>query len=183
MDLEIKLLYSLAKGYRGKRNEGSYSVKDKNNNLLVDEEEIAERWKEYFSDQLNVEDNEANLNNDPDENDVEMEKNEDPITEHEVRTAIQKMKRGKSPGEDELPVEILKAGGDDTIQQLTRLFNLVYRREVAPLDWQRGLISPIRKKGDVTVCDNHRALLYLRTLERFIQEHWKPEQGHALQRF
>ena len=110
---------------------------------------------------LNVEDNEANLNNAPDENDVEMEENEDPITEHEVRTAIQKMKRGKSPGEDELPVEILKAGGDHTIQQLTRLFNLAYRTEVAPLDWQRGLISPIRKKGDVTVCDNHRGITLL----------------------
>ena len=86
---------------------------------MVDEEEIAERWKGYFSDLLNVEDNEANLNNAPDENDLEMEENEDPITEHEVRTAIQKMKRGQSPEEEELPVEILKAGGDDTIQQLT----------------------------------------------------------------
>ena len=93
------LLYSLAYGYRGETNEGSYSVKDKNNNLLVDEVEIAERWKEYFSDLLNVEDNEANLNNASDENDVQMEENEDPITEQEVRTAIQKMKKGKSPGE------------------------------------------------------------------------------------
>ena len=80
-------------------------------------------------------------------------------------------------------MEILKAGGDDTIQKLTRLFNQAYRTEVATLDCQRGLISPIRKKGDVTVCDNTGALLYLRTLEGFIQEHWKPEQGHALQRF
>ena len=128
---------------------------------MIDEEEIAEIWKEYFSDLLNVEDNEANLNNAPDENDVEMEENEDTITEHEVRTAIQKMKRGKSPGEDELPVEILKAGGDDTIQQLTRLFNLAYRTDVSPLDWQRGLISPIRKKGDVTVCDNYRVITLL----------------------
>ena len=58
-------------------------------------------------------------------------------------------------------MEIVKAGGDDTIQQLTRLFNLAYRTEVDPLDWQRGLISPIRKKGDVTVCDNHWGITLL----------------------
>ena len=50
-----KLLFSIAKNYRGKNNEVSYAVKDKEDNLLVDPEKISERWREYFEDLLNSE--------------------------------------------------------------------------------------------------------------------------------
>ena len=48
-----ELLYSLAKNYRGRNKELTYSIKDKQGNLLTDSTEIAERWKEYFSELLN----------------------------------------------------------------------------------------------------------------------------------
>ena len=43
-----KLIYSLANGYRRKRQFVNYAIKDRNAMLLTDSEEIAERWREYF---------------------------------------------------------------------------------------------------------------------------------------
>ena len=39
-----KLLYSMAKSYKGKYKGTSYAIKDKSNNLLTEPQEIAKRW-------------------------------------------------------------------------------------------------------------------------------------------
>ena len=39
-----KLLYSMAKSYRGKNKDTSHAIKDKRNKLLTEPEEIAKRW-------------------------------------------------------------------------------------------------------------------------------------------
>ena len=48
-----KLLYSLAKKYRRKKNERAYAIKDKSCNLLTQMEDIGKRWRECFSKLLN----------------------------------------------------------------------------------------------------------------------------------
>ena len=155
-----KLLYSLAKSYRKKTAEGTFAIKDKNGNLLTETDEIAERWKEYFSELLNVGD-ENNLR----ENDINLDihegLNNEPITIEEIKNEIGKMKRGKSPGEDCLPVEILRAGGDVVVEKLYEICHLAYQTEKIPEDWRKGVIRPIQKKGDKTVCDNHRGITLL----------------------
>ena len=54
MEGSKKLLYGLTRSYRGKNNEMTYAVKNKNGELLTQPERIAERWMEYFSELLNV---------------------------------------------------------------------------------------------------------------------------------
>lgn len=154
-----KLLYSLANNYRGKRTCPAYSIKDKNDSLLTETEEIAERWREYFKDLLNVPNHQViDVNQ---EREFENSEDEDYITVEEVKRAMKKMKNGKSPGDDGLPVEIFKAGGVSIIEQLVKIYNTAYIREAVPSDWQRGVISPILKKGDKTVCDNYRGITLL----------------------
>ena len=147
-----KLLYSLANGNRRKRQFVSHCIKDKNEVLLTDSEEISERWKEYFCDLLNSQDNSE------EENDLRIgeEDEENPITMEEFEKAISRIKSGKSPGDDGLPVEVLKAGGATVANKLLKIFNAAYKAEMVPLHWQKGVISPILKKGDKTVCNNHR---------------------------
>ena len=55
-----KLVYSMAKSYRKGENGNIYTVLDKNGNLLVEEKEITNRWKEYFEELLNVDPIEQN---------------------------------------------------------------------------------------------------------------------------
>ena len=155
-----KLLYSLANGYRRKRQFVSHVIKDKNEVLLTDSEEISERWKEYFCDLLNVPNSQENPE---EENDFRIgeEDEENLITMEEFEKAISRMKNGKSPGDDGLPVEVLKAGGATVANKLLKIFNAAYKAEMVPLDWQKGVISPILKKGDKTVCYNHRGITWL----------------------
>ena len=54
-----KLLYSMAKNYRNDSNEQGEAIKDPNGQLLVQEDDIANRWKDYFENLLNVRGGEA----------------------------------------------------------------------------------------------------------------------------
>ena len=107
-----KLLFSMAKTYRGKNKEISYAIKDKEENLLVEPGEIAERWREYFENLLNSE----RAICDGDERDREYQLSKDSeedwnITEQELRIAIEAMKNGKATGVDSIPVEFIKSAG------------------------------------------------------------------------
>lgn len=140
----------------------------------MEEERIEERWKEYFSELLNVED---------DDSETPMYEEEDqqidevdiyqPITTEEVKTAIRRIKNGKSPGIDGLHNEFFKTG--DTVQRwLTDIFNKAWEEERVPNEWRRAIICPIHKKGDKKRCQNYRGIslltsaskIYERVLER-----------------
>jgi hypothetical protein len=83
-------------------------VKDKNGDLLADSHNILNRWKNYFSQLLNV-------HNVSDVRQIEVYKAEllVPGPSHlEVEIAIAKLKKYKSPGNDEILVELILAGGE-----------------------------------------------------------------------
>ena len=157
-----KLLFSMAKYYRGKNKEISYAIKDKEEKLLFEPGEIVERWREYFEDLLNSEraicdggewDREYQL--------IEDSEEDWNITEQELRTAIKAMKNGKATGEDGIPVELIKSAGRAAETRLLDLFNTVFSTERVPRDWQCGVVCPIFKKGERTECKNHRGVMLL----------------------
>ena len=113
-----------------------------------------------FCDLLNVPNSQ---DNDEEENDVRIgeEDDENPITKEEFEKATSRMKNEQSPGDNGLPVEVLKAGGATVANILLNIFNAAYRAGMVQLDWQKGVISPILKKGEKTVCDNHRGIALL----------------------
>ena len=108
-----KLLFSLTKSYRERYNELSYAVKDRNGQLLIEPERIAELWREYFSELLNV----GGIGGEGQEtipilDDPQHDGQESQIILEELKAAISQMKRGRAAGDDGIPVEILKAGGN-----------------------------------------------------------------------
>ena len=56
------------------------------------------------------------------------------ITELEVQKAIKKLKCGKACGLDGITAEILKAGGQDVVLFLTRMFNVLFEKGIYPQD-------------------------------------------------
>ena len=96
----------LAKNYRAEKKDTACTIKGKEFNIITEPERVMERWKEYFKELLNVEEEEIGG---PVEyfQDINTEEIYENITAEEVRAAIQQMKSGKAVGVDGIPVELL----------------------------------------------------------------------------
>jgi len=91
------------KGYQPRCN----TVKDEKGDLVTDSHSIVARWRKYFS-QL------FNMHGVKDVGQAEIHTAEPLVTEpsaSEVELAIDKLKSHKSPGIDQIPAELIKAGG------------------------------------------------------------------------
>ncbi|KAK3566109.1 hypothetical protein QTP86_025694, partial [Hemibagrus guttatus] len=96
-------------------------IKDRDGRVLTSEESVQRRWKEYFEELMN-EENER-------EKRVEgvnsVEQKVDKIRKDEVRKALKRMKSGKAVGPDDIPVEVWKCLGEAAVEFLASLFNRV----------------------------------------------------------
>jgi hypothetical protein len=97
----IRGINKFKRGYQPRR-----YLKDENGDLLADSHNILNRWKNYFSQLLNV-------NNVSDVRQIEVHTAEPLVpgpSRLEVEIAI--AKKYKLPGSDHIPAELIKAGGD-----------------------------------------------------------------------
>ncbi|KAK3523752.1 hypothetical protein QTP70_009235 [Hemibagrus guttatus] len=130
-------------------------IKDRDGRVITGEESVQRRWKEYFEELMN-EENER-------EKRVEgvnsVKQKVDKIRKDEVRKALKRMKSGKAVGPDNIPVEVWKCLGEAAVEFLTSLFNRVLESERMPEEWRRSVLVPIFKnKGDVQSCSNYRGI-------------------------
>ncbi|KAK3551056.1 hypothetical protein QTP70_011498 [Hemibagrus guttatus] len=99
------------------------------------------------------------------------------ITHAEVTEVVQQLLGGKAPGVDEIRPEYLKSLDVVGLSWLTRLCNIAWRSGTVPLDWATGVVVPLFKKGDRSVCSNYRGItllslpwkVYSRVLERRVR--------------
>ncbi|KAK3895134.1 hypothetical protein Pcinc_001149 [Petrolisthes cinctipes] len=89
-------------------------MKDENGKVIRKESDIVERWKQYFEHLLNKE-NERLIHGSGDPNHGMVRD----ISKDEVELSLKKMKSGKAPGQDMLPVEAWKALGDEGVHILS----------------------------------------------------------------
>jgi hypothetical protein len=83
-------------------------VKDDNTDLLAKFRDILNRWKNYFSQLLNVQ-------MVSDVGHIEIHTAEPLVSDpspFEVETATAELKRYKSPGSDEIPARLIQVGGE-----------------------------------------------------------------------
>jgi hypothetical protein len=72
----------------------------------------------------------------------------------EVEVAVRKLKRYKSPGVDQIPVELIQAcgGGGGGILRYKNLFCGTGKKEEFPHQWKESIVIPVHKKGDKIDC-------------------------------
>jgi len=117
------------------------------------------RWKQYFADLMKTDNNIDNQVQEVHtiENDTEIE----PPTYKEVSNIINKLKRNKAPGTDSIPAELVKYGGYILKHRMYNLILLIWSKEQLPMEWLQGIICPVYKKQEWTICSNYRLIMLL----------------------
>ncbi|KAK3570610.1 hypothetical protein QTP86_023799, partial [Hemibagrus guttatus] len=130
-------------------------IKDRDGRVLTSEESVQRRWKEYFEELMN----EENEREKRVEGVSSLEQKVDKIRKDEVRKALKRMKSGKAVGPDDIPVEVWKCLGEAAVEFLASLFKRVLESERMPEEWRRSVLVPIFKnKGEVQIFSNYRGI-------------------------
>jgi hypothetical protein len=111
---KIRYLY---RGYQLRNN----IAKDENGDLLADSNNILNRWKNYFSQLLDV-------HNTSDVRQIEVHMAEPSVpgpSSLDVEIAIAKLKKYKSPGSVQIPAEHIQAGGEILLSGIHKLINSI----------------------------------------------------------
>jgi hypothetical protein len=84
----------------------------------------------------------------------------------EFEMAVGKLKRYKSPCIDQIPAELIKAGGRTILPEVHKPINSMWNKEQLPEQWKDSIILPIYKKGGKTGCSNYQGMLPLSTTSK-----------------
>jgi hypothetical protein len=107
-------------------------VKDEQGDLVVDSHNILARWRNYFPQVLNV----HGVN---DVRKAEIDTAELLVLEpsvSEIALAIEKHKSHKSQDIDQIPAELIKAGGRTFRREIHKLIISIWNKEDLPEEWK-----------------------------------------------
>jgi hypothetical protein len=68
-----------------------------------------------------------------------------------------------SPGTDQIPAELIQAGGETLHSEIHKLIKLISNKEELPHQWKESIVVPIHKKDDKTECNNYWGISLLPT--------------------
>jgi hypothetical protein len=143
---------------------GTNVVKNEKGDLIADSHSILARWRNHFSQLLNV-----HRVNDVGQTQVHTA---EPLVPEpsafEVDITIEKLKRHRSPGIDQIPAELIKAGGRTIRSEIHTLIISIWNKEELPEEWKELVIVPIYKKGDKTDCGNYQGISLLSTIYKIL---------------
>ena len=118
-------LFKRVKDLEGKPRKSLMTVKDKDGNKKTNMKDVLRIWKDHFKKHLNTafpyDENALNSIPEPllEDNDVYE------ISKDQIRKAIDALKTRKSPGNDGITAEVLKAGGEKMADILDKIFREV----------------------------------------------------------
>jgi sorting nexin-29 len=81
----------------------------------------------------------------------------------EFEVAIRELKTYKSSSSDQIPAELIQAGGGVLHSEIHKLIMLIWNKEELPYQWKESIAVSIHKKGDKIDCSNYRGMSLLTT--------------------
>jgi hypothetical protein len=127
-------------------------IKDATERLLSKDEDIKNRWREYFDKLFNEDSESSSIALDISSYDLTRQFVHR-IQESEVKDALKRMKGGKAMSPDGIPIKVWRSLKDMVIVWLTKLFNRIFRSNKMPDEWRQSiLVSIFKNKRDVQSC-------------------------------
>ena len=137
------------------------AVEDNTGKILTEPTAVKDRWTEYCRELHNYK-----ITTDQDL--LKELKNTQPLPEdatydnsllmEEVIQAIEGLKKRKAPGFDNIPAELLQAGGNHVHRVLHKICNEAWKANKWPEQWTKSLLIPLYKKGNTKKCQNYRTI-------------------------
>ncbi|XP_030831963.1 uncharacterized protein LOC115920383 [Strongylocentrotus purpuratus] len=156
-------LFKKVRKLAGEKEKIQPAAKNKEGVLKTVPGDVLDCWKKHFSTHLNTEfPRDTNtLRNIHVPEPPPTENQTSPFTIEEVKAAIKALKNNKATGFDNIAAETLKAGGPAMAQILLKIINTAFTQGKTPVEWSKGLITPVHKKGDKLDPANYRAITLL----------------------
>ena len=125
------------------------AINNRNGKKLVEPEKVCDRWKEYCEELYDGEVENVQ---------IEVAEKEPPPLKEEIRRAVLQAAVRKAAGPDGIAVELLKYGGEMTLNKLHEICTEVWQSGIWPEEWTHSVFFPIHKKGDILQCNNYRTI-------------------------
>jgi len=74
------------------------------------------------------------------------------------------------PGVDQIPAELIKAGGKTIHFEIHKLTSSIWNKEKLSEEWRESNFVSIYKKGDKTDCSNYRGISFLPTTNKILSK-------------
>ena len=181
-----KTLYRLARQRHqaGKDVQQVRMMKDKDGNVMTDEESVLRMWKEYYMGLMNEDNERERREIDGERVNLEV----DSVSKEEVMENMQRMKNGKAVGPYDIPVVVWKCLGESALKFLKKLYNRTMESERMPEEWRDSVLIPIFKnKGDVQRCSNYRGIKLIshtmKLWERIVEKRLRSDSKFSNQQY
>ena len=154
-------------------------IRSKQGNILMDKNDVLERWAEYIEELFEDTRGEKPV--------IKKELEGPPILKEEVDDAIKKMKFGKATGPDNIPIEVIATLEDVGLEMTTKLLNAIYDSGDVPEDLMKSVFIALPKSPGATECELHRTIslmshitkVLLRILMRRMRKCLRPELSRS----
>ena len=150
-----KRAYQIVKDLTTTKKGRASTIQDKSGKSLTEDQEILTCWTEYCSDLYNHETQGdcAVLSGPHSTNQDNL-----PILKEEVKAAVTSLKKRKSAGVDNIPAELVQAGGEAMTDALHISSSKIWQTGKWPTQWTQSLIITLPKNGNLQMCQNYRTI-------------------------
>ena len=130
--------------------------------LIKDKQGINDRWKDHFSQLLNLPSSVDQAALDLIPQNPTLNHLDDPPSFEEIQKATKQMSAGKAAGKDGIPAELFKALSEEAMQTFQSVLTSIWEEEDMPAELRdASIVALYKNKGSRSVCGNYRGISLL----------------------
>jgi len=146
-----QLVYKKIKDLQPRSNRVQQIIKDKYGKSVTTKEEALKRWAEYVEELYD-----ENNRREADMGDLVNEVYN--ISAEEIRDIIKELPKKKACSEDNISAELLQCMGEEGLETISRLINMIYKSGYIPEDFRKSIFVPTPKINKAQDCSDFRTI-------------------------
>lgn len=160
-------------------------IESKDHKLVEDEQEMTEIFNNYFiSVGKTLADNiTPSVESKPEGEPVSHSFFLVPTTKQEIKTIIDTLKNGKTPGYDSVTAEMLKEISEEISTPLEYLINNIFSTGICPSHFKMSIVKPLFKKGEKTKPENYRPVSLITNITKIFEKIIKVRMTQYLDKY